>query len=980
LIKVLYLDDEPLLLDVCREFIEVPGQIEMDTALSAPEAYLALSRVDFDVIVSDYQMPGLNGIEFLRDVRSKFGHIPFILFTGRGREEVAIEALNTGADFYLQKGGDPSVQYGQLQKAIIHLAKSRATERSLIVSQRKYSDLMEEVKALAIKLDPDMRITYVNPYGIKQLGWGDSLVGTTFVDWLDKARVGQDVRPRHLFMAMFAQRERGETFTHSFRTRQGELRWVAWTCRFIRNMRGTVEEVLLFGTDITEAKRSESDLKRSLSLVKAAFDSSEEGILVTGMDRNPTEYNRRFLEMWNVPESALGRQSRTKLKELVMDQIDCPELFLSFLEEMYVNKLDERHWTIKFNDGRKFGAFTRPVMIGEEVAGRFWSFKDITVQAEREKRATAHANDVLGLLDNNKANMMILDPGTGEIVYANKAACDFYGYECERMMKMRITDINTLEEERLADAMRLAQEEQKNYFIFQHRMACGEVRDVEVFSGPIQFEGRSLLFSLVHDISEMERTKRSVEESELRHNHVLNSLAVGILVTDADGRMIYANRTVQEMLRRRPDEMMGHSIVDLVADDQKETAKRNVASRVKGNKAKADYRFIRGDGSTIWVQVTAVPLFERGAFAGTIASVVDISEQMKDAQIIMESEKKFREIFNNMHDAVLIHEPGGPFLEVNEIACKRLGYSREELLKMGPQDLDSPESIPDLPEKMRNLMQRGSDIFESTHITKDGRRIPTEINAIMIDYDGKPTILVVCRDITERKIADERLGMANEKLKILNSITRHDIMNQLMVLKGNLELAKSLANDRGMEVRMEKVERSAEIINSQLMFAKDYQEMGTATPQWQNVGQLISQLPDIREVSRLALEPRLNHLEVYADPMLGKVFHNILEDSLRYADKPTRIKIGCRKRKGSLTIVYEDMGPGIPIEEKDRIFDMGFGKGTGLGLHLSLEILSITDIGITENGEPGKGVRFEIEVPPGKFRLKDPVGMKTNHH
>jgi PAS domain S-box-containing protein len=698
------------------------------------------------------------------------------------------------------------------------------------------------------------------------------------------------------------------------------------------------------------------------------------------MDRNPTEHNRRFLEMWKVQESSLARESKIRLKDLVGDQIDCPELFLSFLDEMYANKLDERHWTIKFTDGRKFEAFTRPVMIGEEVAGRFWSFKDITVQAEAEKRALAHAEDLLGLLDNNKANMMIIDPRTGEIVYVNKAACDFYGYDCESMKKMTIGQINTLDAKSLTNAMRSAQAERKNYFIFQHRMASGEVRDVEVFSGPVEFEGRSLLFSLVHDISEMERTKRSFEESELRHNHVLNCLAVGILVTDAIGRMIYANGTVQEMLRLRPEEMIGHFPIDLVADDQKDEARKNMASRAKGNKGKADYRFIRGDGSMVWVQVTAVPLFEKGAYAGTIASVVDISEQIKDAHIIMESEKKFREIFNNMHDAVLIHEPGGPFLEVNDIACKRFGYSREELLRMGPQDLDVPESIPELPEKMSTLMRQGSDIFESIHVTKDGRRIPTEINAIVIDYEGKPSILVVCRDITERKIADERLGMANEKLKILNSITRHDIMNQLMVLKGNLELAKSLAKDRGLEVRMEKVERSADIINSQLMFAKDYQEMGTTTPLWQNVGQLIMQLPDVREVPRLDIEPRLNHLEVYADPMLVKVFHNIMEDSLKYADKPIRIKIGYRTNEGSLVIVYEDMGPGIPLDEKSKIFDMGFGKGTGLGLHLSLEILSITDIGIIENGEPGMGVRFEISVPEGKFRFKDPIGMKSIHH
>ena len=174
---------------------------------------------------------------------------------------------------------------------------------------------------------------------------------------------------------------------------------------------------------------------------------------------------------------------------------------------------------------------------------------------------------------------------------------------------------------------------------------------------------------------------------------------------------------------------------------------------------------------------------------------------------------------------------------------------------------------------------------------------------------------------------------------------------------------------RGIEERMEKVERSAEIINSQLLFAKDYQEMGTAVPQWQNLGQLISQLPDLKEISVLERDKQLDRLEVYADPMLGKVFHNILEDSLKYADRPVKVKIGCREKDRSLVLFYEDHGPGIPLQDKGRIFEMGFGKGTGLGLHLSLEILSITDIRISETGEQGKGVRFEMEVPEGKFRF-----------
>jgi PAS domain S-box-containing protein len=653
----------------------------------------------------------------------------------------------------------------------------------------------------------------------------------------------------------------------------------------------------------------------------------------------------------------------------VTSQVESPDLFLSFIEDIYTHPLDEKRWTIAFPGGQRFDACSKPVTLGTEVVGRFWSFMDVTIQSLREMEFRIREENILGLLDNNKANMLIIDPRTGEIIYANKAAIEFYGYEPDRLLEMRISDINTLDPKAIAEKLQAAHAERKQYFIFQHRLASGELRDVEVFSGPIEFEGRSLLFSMVHDISEMERTKRLAEESELRHNRVLNSLAVGILVSDETGKMVYANKTVQDLLRRRPGEIVGLSPIDLVAEEHRELARKNYTSRTRGEEGKAEYRFKRGDGTFIWVQVTAVPLFDNGVYGGTIASIVDISEQRRDAELIKESEKKFREIFNNMQDAVMIHEPDGLFLEVNDLACQRFGYSREELLMMRPEDLDVPEAVGAIAAKKRLLLEKGSAIFESVHVAKDGTRIPSEINAIIIDHNDRPAMLVVCRDITERKKADSRLERANEKLRILNSITRHDIINQLMILQGNVSLALASVDDPVVTERLGRIERSAGIISSQLQFAKDYQEMGTASPLWQNVAQIIQEVPDVKEMSELEVDSRLEGLQIYADPMLGKVFHNIMEDSVKYADRPLTVRIGFRFSGTSLVLVYEDVGSGIPAGEKERIFEMGFGKGTGLGLHLSREILSITNIRIRENGVPGKGVRFEMEVPEGRFRF-----------
>ena len=118
ILQVLYVDDDVALLDICKMFLEKSGKLEVDTSLTAKEAEAKLAGKHYDAIVSDYQMPELDGIEFLRKLRSSGNTIPFILFTGKGREEIVIQALNEGADFYLQKGGSAKAQFTELSHKI----------------------------------------------------------------------------------------------------------------------------------------------------------------------------------------------------------------------------------------------------------------------------------------------------------------------------------------------------------------------------------------------------------------------------------------------------------------------------------------------------------------------------------------------------------------------------------------------------------------------------------------------------------------------------------------------------------------------------------------------------------------------------------------------------------------------------------------------------------------------------------------------
>jgi PAS domain S-box-containing protein len=152
-ISVLYIDDEPELLDIARIFLEKTGDFRVTTTTSAKIALDSSLIPSNDLIIADYQMPEMDGIALLKEVRSRFGNIPFILFTGRGREEVVIEAINNGADFYLQKGGDPRSQFAELAHKIRQAVSRKRAEYSLIESEKRLTDIINFLPDATFAID-----------------------------------------------------------------------------------------------------------------------------------------------------------------------------------------------------------------------------------------------------------------------------------------------------------------------------------------------------------------------------------------------------------------------------------------------------------------------------------------------------------------------------------------------------------------------------------------------------------------------------------------------------------------------------------------------------------------------------------------------------------------------------------------------------------------------------------------------------------
>lgn len=181
-ICILYVDDEPALLEMGKLFLEQSGEFTVDTLISASEALEILDKKNFDAIVSDYQMPVMNGIEFLKRVRAADTSIPFIIFTGRGREEVVIEALNNGADFYLQKGGNPDTLYTELMHVVRQSVRMKQTQAILAEREQRYHDL-QNANDLIQSVAPDGHFQFVNKKWLDTLGYEEQdLPGLTIFD------------------------------------------------------------------------------------------------------------------------------------------------------------------------------------------------------------------------------------------------------------------------------------------------------------------------------------------------------------------------------------------------------------------------------------------------------------------------------------------------------------------------------------------------------------------------------------------------------------------------------------------------------------------------------------------------------------------------------------------------------------------------------------------------------------------------------
>jgi len=882
LIRVLVVDDESDICDLAKHFLECSKKIEVDAVCSIQQAMTELAIRRYDVIVSDYKMLEEDGIQFLKALRAAGDKTPFILFTGKGREEVIIEALNSGADSYLQKGGKALPQYAELEHRILEVVQRHRGKQALLESETRFEQLTEQGGIVIWEIDADGLFTYAS--GATEAVWGgyhpDELVGKRYFYDLTPETERESFK-----VTVFEKIRRKERFVNlenPMMTKDHRVIWVSTNGIPLLNGEGALRGYRGSDVDITERKRAE----RTLWMMAARNDAILAAIpdIMTEVDdqKQITWVNQPGLQFFG--EDVVGHEASYYFEGEQKTYAKVQPLFEGSDEIIHLESWQRR------KDGQKrFLSWSCTTLKDEEgrVTGVLSSARDITERKRAEQeREVVHA---IGEAINTNASLdeilQVIHNNIKKVMYAENCYIALWG-------------------------------------------------------------GSTGIVSFPFFVDQID------PKLAPRMNH--KGLTEYVLRT---ARPLLLNpESLDELVRQHEVEIIGAPPESWLG------VPLSVQSKTIGVLVVQSYE--PGNSYTDTEKDLLVTIGDQAAA---------VIERKRAEDALQESEKRYRLLVNSASEAIIVAQDGMLRL-VNPATIAMIGFSEQELTSKPFPVFIHPDDRAMVVENYQNRM-RGEAVpprYAFRFLAKDGSVIWVEISAVVIEWEGRPATLNFLTDITERKLAEDALRQANAKLGILNAITRHDINNQITVINGFLELSKQREKDPELARYFERISRASANVQEQIAFTKDYQELGIKAPVWVSFGRQIANAFAALHPSGVALEDWTKGLEVLMDPLSEKVFYNLMDNSMRHGGHITRIRMSSEQVGDAMLMAYEDDGVGISAEDKKRLFEKGFGKNTGYGLFLIREILAITGITIVEKGQIGKGVRFEMLVPAGAWRLNPP--------
>jgi PAS domain S-box-containing protein len=991
-VRVLHVDDEPDFADMAATFVErEDDRFDIETATSAGEGLDRLASDDFDCVVSDYDMPGRSGIEFLEAVREEYPDLPFVLYTGKGSEEVASDAISAGVTDYLQKESGTG-QYPVLANRIRNAVEKYRTQTELADREKRLDLFFEESPMGVVEWDENFEFVRLNESAEEILGYDEAdLVGKSWesiVAESDREQVG-------VVVSDLLEAEGGHHSINENVRKDGQRIVCEWHNRVVTDEDDEVITIFSQFRDITGRRRQERRFEAIFNNTYTftglmepdgtLIEANDTALSFGGLDREDVVGKRLWETAWV--------RSNDEARETVEQAVERGRGGELFRDEIRVEGSD-RDAIIDFS--------VRPITDERgEVTLLVPEGRDITERRERERRleeseqtyrtlAENFPDGAVGVYDRD-LRYDLVEGAMWEYMDAN--AGDLEGNTIQDVFSESVvTDIEPL---------------------FRAAIDAGETGDVIT-----EFEGRTLRvwatplrdsegeifagLSFARDITDQVERERNLERTLDLLDQTERIADVGGWEIDTETQEVFWTDHLFEMLGRDVGEEppLDEALDVYVEEDRPRVESAIEEALAAGESFDVEARFERPDREIRWFQIRGEPTVEDGETATLRGAVQDVTERTERERELERTEARFRALAENFPN-------GGVHYFDADARYEYVAGAGFDPVDTSPADLEG-NTIHEVEPYSAEIVETLEPVVESTLA---GNEETAEVSYEGHVYElrsapirGRTGEVIggffITQDVTDRRRWERALRRENEQLERFASVVSHDLRSPLTVARGRLELAGEECDSTHLDSVDDALERSQALIEDLLTLAREGEEVsGVETV---DLGTLARDCwHDVRTAgATLAVE---TDRHVRADrSRLQQLLENLYRNAVEHGSTSPRSQApGDAVEHGSTSpdsqarrdaaeqggddvtvtvgdlpggFYVEDDGPGIPEDEREDVFEAGYSTsvdGTGFGLSIVEQIAGAHGWKILATDGAGGGARFEIsgvEVADGEPR------------
>lgn len=440
----------------------------------------------------------------------------------------------------------------------------------------------------------------------------------------------------------------------------------------------------------------------------------------------------------------------------------------------------EQDYRIITNNGETRWVYDKTMIIADDQGKKTIAqgyLLDITDRKLAELEVADTKEKYFQLFESNKSVELLIDPDNGQVIRANLAAQHFYGYSQSEFKHLSIHDINILSPQAIKNEMQLALNEKRDYAYFRHQLKSGEIRDVCVYSGPLQLADHTVLYSIVHDITHQRQTEAALAKSEQQFRTVIETTSEGFLIIDNRFNITFANHALCQLTGYELAELKEHSAIYYIAPEFKHSFTQQLNQSRTQRHQHQDLIIQHKNGQMINVRLTATAMDDGSGFFAFMANIT--AHKKTEIQL-----QKLSRAVEHSASSIMITDKNGIIEYINPRFCEVTGYSESEAIGQTPSIISTKETPPACHQELWSTILAGNNWHgETFNRTKNGAYYWSlmSISPVMDDNGEISHFISVSEDITTKKdqqIKIEKIALYDPLTGLANRRLLYDRLNQ----------------------------------------------------------------------------------------------------------------------------------------------------------------------------------------------------------